>query len=69
MVDDPIVEGIHAIRYRHAEKFNFDPEAIYRDFKAKEAASKRKLISRVQKQPRKSVGQMHKDAKSLKQKV
>lgn len=45
MWEDPIVEKIHKIREEHAQKFNFDLQAIYNDLKAQEKKSGRKIIS------------------------
>jgi len=36
---DPIVEEIHKIREKHAQKFYFDLKAIYRDIKQQEKKS------------------------------
>ena len=41
MINDPIVAEVRAIRDRHAEKFNYDLDAIYRAVKQKELASGR----------------------------
>jgi len=37
MLNDPIVDEIHRLREQHAQEFNFDLEAIYRDLKKREA--------------------------------
>ena len=37
--EDPIIEEIHRIRRQHAEQFDYDPDAIFRDIKAKEQAA------------------------------
>ncbi len=42
---DPIVEEVRRVREAHAAKFNFDLRAIFRDLKAKEAASGRKYVN------------------------
>lgn len=44
MWEDPIVEEIRRGRIAHAEAFNFDLEAIFADYKAKEIASGRKVV-------------------------
>ncbi len=45
MRDDPIVEEVRAVRVAHAAQFNFDLQAIYRDFKRQEEASGRPFVS------------------------
>jgi hypothetical protein len=42
---DPIVEEVRRIRDAHAAKFNYDPDAIFRDIKEKEKRSGRKYVS------------------------
>ncbi|MFQ6091071.1 MAG: hypothetical protein ACE5OR_00055 [bacterium] len=49
---DPIVEEIRKIRQRHAEKFNYDLDAIFQDLKDKERQSKRKVVSLSPKSPK-----------------
>lgn len=44
MIDDPIVAEVRKIRDRHAAKFNYDLDAIYRDLKEKEEASGRSYV-------------------------
>ena len=44
MWNDPIVAEVREVREAHAEKHNFDLEAIYRDLKAKEQASGRRFV-------------------------
>ena len=44
MIDDPIVTEVRKIRDRHAAKFNYDLDAIYRDLKEKEKASGRSYL-------------------------
>lgn len=45
-MEDQIVAEVRKIRQRHAEKFNFDLDKIYKDFKKKEIQSGIKVISR-----------------------
>jgi hypothetical protein len=42
---DPIVEEVRRIRDAHAAKFNYDPDAIFRDIKEQEKRSGRKYVS------------------------
>ena len=42
---DPIVEEIRRIRQKHAEKFNYDLDAIFEDLKRKERQSNRRIVS------------------------
>jgi hypothetical protein len=42
---DPIVAEVRRIRDAHAAKFNYDPDAIFRDIKEQEKRSGRKYIS------------------------
>ena len=42
---DPIVDEVRRIRDAYAARFNYDLRAIYRDLKAKEKASGRKIVS------------------------
>lgn len=49
---DPIVEEIREIRKKHAERFNYDLDAIFEDLKEKERQLGRKIVSRPPKQPR-----------------
>jgi hypothetical protein len=46
MSDDPIVEEVRKHRQEHAERFNYDLDAIYEDLKRKERASHRKVVRR-----------------------
>lgn len=39
MWKDPIVDEIHKIRQKHAQKFDFDLKAIYDDLKKQEKKS------------------------------
>ena len=48
---DEIVEETRRIREEHAEEFNYDLEAIYRDLKEQEKKSGRKVLSLPAKQP------------------
>jgi hypothetical protein len=45
MWTDPIVEEIHQIRLAHAEKHNFNLEAIFNDIKAHEIRDKRHVVT------------------------
>ncbi len=42
---DPIVEEVRRIRDAHAARFNYDPDAIFRDIEEKEKRSGRKFVS------------------------
>jgi hypothetical protein len=42
---DSLVDEVRAIREAYAERFQFDPDAIYLDLKAQEKAGGRKLVS------------------------
>jgi hypothetical protein len=42
---DPIVQAIRRIRYEHAERFDFDLDAIFEDLRSKERRSGRKIVS------------------------
>ncbi|MEX2172954.1 MAG: hypothetical protein WD872_01245 [Pirellulaceae bacterium] len=42
---DPIVDEVRRIRDAHAAKFNYDPQAIFRDIKEQEQRSGRKYVS------------------------
>ncbi|MCY4570534.1 MAG: hypothetical protein OXD49_19780 [Candidatus Poribacteria bacterium] len=42
---DPIVDKIRKIREAHAAKFNYDPRAIYNDFKEQERHDERIYVS------------------------
>jgi hypothetical protein len=42
---DPIVEEVRRIRDAHAAKFDYDPEAIFRDIKEQEKRSRRIYVS------------------------
>lgn len=42
---DPIVAEVRRIRDAHAAKFNYDPDAIFRDIKEQEKRSGRKYVS------------------------
>ena len=44
MIDDPIVAEVRKVRDRHAAKFNYDLDAIYRDLQEKEKASGRTYV-------------------------
>ena len=45
MSDDTLVDEVRAIREVYAARFQFDPDAIYRDLKEQEKASGRQLVS------------------------
>ena len=45
MWKDKIVEDVRKVRKEHAEKFDYDIDAIYKDFKKQEKRSKRKVVS------------------------
>ena len=45
MIEDPIVAEVRKIRDRHAAKFNYDLDAIFRDLKEKEKTSGRSYVS------------------------
>ena len=49
---DPIVDEIRKARQMHAEKFNYDLDAIYQDLKTKEQQSRRKVVSLPPKRPK-----------------
>ena len=42
---DPIVDEVRRIRDANAAKFNYDPDAIFRDIKEREKQSGRKYVS------------------------
>jgi hypothetical protein len=43
-MNDPIVDEVRRIREAHAERFNYDLDAIFRDIKEQEARSGHKFI-------------------------
>ena len=45
MAQDEIIKEVRAIREAYGERFDFDIEAIFRDAKAREAKSDRKVVS------------------------
>lgn len=45
MIDDPIVAEVREVRDRHAARFNYDLDAIYRDLKEREKTSGRSYVS------------------------
>jgi hypothetical protein len=51
MWDDEIVEEVRQVRSQHAEKFNFDLWAIYRDLKEQERSGERKLVKLSPRRP------------------
>ena len=44
-MNDPIVDEVRRIRDAHAAKFDYDPEAIFRDIKEQENRSGRNYVS------------------------
>lgn len=44
-MDDPIVAEVRRIREEHAQKFNYDLDAIFADLKEREAKSKDTFVS------------------------
>ncbi|MGA2067360.1 MAG: hypothetical protein ABSG86_20485 [Thermoguttaceae bacterium] len=42
---DPIVDEVRRVRDEYAARFNYDLRAIYRDLKAQEVRSGRKIVS------------------------
>ena len=42
---DPIVDEVRRIRDAHAAKFNYDPDAIFRDIQEREKRSGRTYVS------------------------
>jgi hypothetical protein len=44
-MNDPIVDEVRRIRDAQAAKFNYDPDAIFRDIKEQEKRSGRKYVS------------------------
>jgi uncharacterized membrane protein YfhO len=46
MRNDPIIEEIHKIRERYAEKFGFDLDAMFADLKLKEKQNNLHMIVR-----------------------
>jgi hypothetical protein len=42
---DPIVDEVRRIRDAYAARFNYDPDAIFRDIKEQEKRSGRKYVS------------------------
>jgi hypothetical protein len=44
-MNDPIVDEVRRVRDAHAAKFNYNPDAIFRDIKEKEKRSGRKYVS------------------------
>ena len=51
---DEVLEEIYRIREEHAKAFNYDLKAICNDFRSRQAASGRQLISKPLKQPNKT---------------
>jgi len=46
-MEDPIIEEVRKIRQKHAEKFNYNLDKIYKDLKQKEIRSGIKVVSRL----------------------
>lgn len=46
MIDDPIVEEVRAYRQAHAERFNYDLDAIVADLIKREQTSSRPVVNR-----------------------
>jgi len=44
-MNDPIVEEVRRVRAAHAERFNYDLDAIFRDIKEQEKRSGRQFVS------------------------
>ena len=42
---DPIIDEIHRFRREHAEKFNYDMDAIVRDLQSREGSLGNKVVS------------------------
>jgi hypothetical protein len=51
MWNDPIVEEVRKVRDEHAEKFNYDLQAIVADLKKQQKDSKRKFVTLPPKKP------------------
>ncbi|MCK6584933.1 MAG: hypothetical protein L6Q49_17700 [Anaerolineales bacterium] len=51
MWNDPIVEEVRKVRNEHAQKFNYDLQAIAADLKKQQKASKRKFVTLPPKKP------------------
>jgi hypothetical protein len=45
-MQDPIVDEIRRIRREHAERFQFDLDAIFEDLRDQQRRSQRKIVSR-----------------------
>ena len=45
MWTDPIVDELHKIRFAHAEKFNYDLDAIFNDLKKHESKNRQRVVS------------------------
>lgn len=56
MIRDPIVEEVRRARQKHAARFNYDLQAIFKDLKEKEKASGRRLVSYPPKRPLRGTG-------------
>lgn len=42
---DPVVEGVRDIRQRHAERFDYDPEAIFEDLRRYQREQNLEVVS------------------------
>ncbi len=45
MWEDPIVKETRKLRKQYAEKFNYNPDAIFEDIRNRQKKSKRKCVS------------------------
>jgi hypothetical protein len=46
MRNDPVIEEIHKVRKKYAEKFGFDLDAMFADLKLKEKQNNRSMVVR-----------------------
>ena len=51
MWNDPIVDEVRKVRNAHAQKFNYDLQAIVADLKKQQKASGKKFITLLPKKP------------------
>jgi len=56
MNPDPVVEGVRAVRNKHAKKFHYNLAEICADLKEKEKASSHDIISRFPKVRKQKTG-------------
>ena len=52
MWEDPIVKETRKLRKLYAEKFNYDPDAIFKDIRNRQKESERKCISFPSRKPK-----------------